>query len=152
MFVQAGSEPSWLPLGRPVAGVGLYVVDSSSLQPVSGETVGELLVDGPVVAAGYLGGEQAEAGAPRRFLESGDLELGGWLPAAAAAQGVAGRERLRRLFRTGDLVCWRGGRPEDPASCLHFVGRADRQIKVRGCRVELAEVEAALLAAAVGCR
>ncbi|MFI7597372.1 amino acid adenylation domain-containing protein [Actinoplanes sp. NPDC049681] len=102
-------------LGRPVPGVRVYLLDAV-LEPVAPGAVGEIYVGGVQLARGYRG-------------------QGG----ATAARFVADPNTPgERLYRTGDLGRWTGGRVE-------FLGRNDDQVKVNGHRVELAEVEAALL-------
>jgi len=109
-----------VPIGRPLAGARAYVLDVR-LEPAAVGVPGELCVGGAGVARGYLGRPELTA---ERFLPD---------PFAAAA-GAAGA----RLYRTGDLVRWL------PSGELEFLGRTDRQVKVRGFRVELGEIEAAL--------
>jgi amino acid adenylation domain-containing protein len=104
-----------VPIGGPVGGTSLAVVDAELRMVPPGGT-GELLIGGAGVAAGYAGRLGATAG---RFLPDPDRPG-------------------RRRYRTGDLVRWR------PDGQLDFIGRADHQVKVRGFRVELGEVEAAL--------
>ncbi|WP_103354438.1 non-ribosomal peptide synthetase [Amycolatopsis sp. CA-128772] len=104
-----------LPLGTPTPNHRACVVDAD-LRPVLPGEVGELVIGGPGVAAGYLGRPGLTA---RKFV--GD-------------PGTPGE----RLYRTGDLARLR------PDGRLEFAGRADRQVKVRGQRIELGEVEAAL--------
>ncbi|KZB79249.1 non-ribosomal peptide synthetase [Amycolatopsis regifaucium] len=106
-----------LPLGRPTPNHRAYVVDAG-LRPVAPGEVGELLIGGPGLALGYLGSLELTAA---KFVDD---------PATPG----------ERLYRTGDLA------RELPDGRLEFAGRADRQVKVRGQRIELGEVEAALTA------
>ncbi|MET8846905.1 amino acid adenylation domain-containing protein [Amycolatopsis sp. NPDC004625] len=106
-----------VPIGHAIAGAHAHVLDDD-LAPVADGEVGELFLGGGNVARGY----QLRPG----------LTAGRFLPDPAAPGA--------RMYRTGDLVR-RNERGE-----LEFHGRADSQVKVRGHRVELGEVEAALRA------
>lgn len=116
-----GDEGDHIPLGRPIDNCHALVVDEA-LRPLPAGTTGEILVGGACVGAGYLGdpGRTARAFVPNPF------------------PSVPGE----RLYRTGDLGWF------DEEGLLRFAGRRDRQAKVDGVRVELAEIETA----AEGCR
>jgi amino acid adenylation domain-containing protein len=103
-----------LPLGRPLPGADLAIRDEDGRPAPDGEA-GELWVGGLGVARGYLSLPELTAD---RFVEPADL--GG------------------RWYRTGDLV------RREADGTLRFLGRMDRQVKVRGVRIELGEVETAL--------
>jgi mycobactin peptide synthetase MbtE len=113
------SPPSPL-VGSPVAGAQAYLLDDG-LRPVPVGVVGELYYAGDQLARGYW---KRSALTAVRFIAN---------PFAAQPGS--------RLYRSGDLARW----TEDGR--LEFAGRADHQVQVRGFRVELAEVEAALAAA-----
>jgi amino acid adenylation domain-containing protein len=105
--------PGAPPIGRPIAGAEVYLLDPG-LRPVPPGGLGEIALGGAGLARGYLGRP--------------DLTAERFIPAVGGA----------RLYRTGDL-----GRLLADGR-LEFLGRADRQLKVRAFRVEPGEVEAAL--------
>ncbi|MFC6010621.1 amino acid adenylation domain-containing protein, partial [Nocardia lasii] len=105
-------------IGAPIRGVGAVVLDTR-LRPVPVGVVGELYLSGHALARGYLNRPGATAGT---FV--------------ADPYGEAGT----RMYRTGDLVRW------SAEHTIEYVGRADFQVKIRGQRVELGEIDAALVA------
>lgn len=105
-----------IPIGRPITDTSAYVL-SPSMELLPMGLVGELHVGGRGLARGYLG--------------RADLTAERFVPNPFGAPG-------ERLYRTGDLVRYRSD------GNLEFIGRADGQVKVRGYRIEVGEVEAAL--------
>ncbi|MGW4353474.1 amino acid adenylation domain-containing protein [Nocardia sp. NPDC004582] len=102
-------------IGTPNAGTAAYVLDSR-LRPVPGGVVGELYLSGPQLARGYIG---------RAATTSDRFVADPFRPG-------------RRMYRTGDLV------RRLPHGGLGYLGRADAQVKVRGYRIEVGEIETAL--------
>lgn len=109
------NAPAPLPIGRCVDDTRIYVLDDR-LRPLPFGECGEICIGGGTVARGYLG--QTDAG-PAAFCADPFIPDG-------------------RLYRTGD----RGWLDSD--GNLHFTGRSDRQIKLRGYRIEPGEIETAL--------
>ena len=105
------------PIGRPFPNADVYVLDSK-LRPVPIGIPGELHIGGPGVARGYLNRPDLTS---QKFIANPFSDD----PAA-------------RLYKTGDIV-----RYHDDAN-LEFLGRCDNQIKIRGFRVELEEIERAI--------
>ncbi|HWN41215.1 MAG TPA: amino acid adenylation domain-containing protein, partial [Thermoanaerobaculia bacterium] len=104
------------PIGRPITNARLRVLGPWSNEPLPIGVSGELCIGGTPPARGYLGRP--------------DLTAERWVPDSEGA----------RLYQTGDLVRWR------PDGLLEFLGRIDSQVKLRGMRIEPAEIEAALAA------
>ncbi len=114
--VSVGEET--ITIGKSVAGSRSYILDDS-MQPVAVGVEGELYLAGDQLARGYLHDEELTR---ERFL---DMDPGG--PVAE-----------ERLYKTGDLCRWR----EDGE--IEILGRIDQQVKIRGHRVELGEIESTL--------
>jgi amino acid adenylation domain-containing protein len=114
------ADATAVPIGRPIANVCIYVIDRCGRLVPRGMP-GELHIGGAGVGRGYHNRPELTA---EKFITAS-------LPGMPEA----------RLYRTGDLARWR----EDGA--LEFLGRWDDQIKLRGMRIDLGEIEAAILAA-----
>jgi N-(5-amino-5-carboxypentanoyl)-L-cysteinyl-D-valine synthase len=112
-------------IGFPVANTSCYVVNARMrLVPVGG--IGELYIGGVGVARGYLNRE--------------DLTNARFIPNPFRSPAEVAQSSNARLYRTGDLVRWL------PNGEIEYLGRNDLQVKIRGQRVELGEIEAALSA------
>lgn len=105
-----------VPIGSALQQTSLHVLDDE-LRPVPSGQVGELCLGGPGVATGYL-----------------------HRPELTAERFVTEPESGIRVYRTGDLV------RELPSGALEMTGRRDRQVKLRGFRIELEEIERAVVA------
>ena len=107
-----------VPIGQPIANTRVYILDSHlKLMPTG--VAGELYIGGAGLSVGYLNQPMETAA---RFVPSPFSDEPG-----------------ARLYRTGDLTRYL------PNGDIEFLGRIDHQVKVRGFRVELAEIEAVLL-------
>jgi amino acid adenylation domain-containing protein len=115
VMTKANKPNSNVPIGQPITGTEVFVLDEQRREVLPGET-GELYAAGEGVALGYLNA-----------------------PANDAAFLLDERYSQRRMYKTGDLV----RRNED--GLLEFVGRRDSQVKLRGYRVSLEEIKARLL-------
>lgn len=110
-------EPASVPIGRPISNTSCYVLDDGRrLTPVG--VAGRLFIAGGGVARGYAGEPEltAERFSADPFAPEGEAEM----------------------YDTGDLARWL------PDGTLEFLGRVDEQLKIRGYRVEPAEIETAL--------
>ncbi|XCN74100.1 MAG: amino acid adenylation domain-containing protein [Candidatus Electrothrix aestuarii] len=107
---------SSVPIGRPTADTRLYILNEDNMiQPVG--IAGELCIAGESLARGYLNRPELTE---ERFFE---IELSG---------------QKQRIYKTGDMVRWL------PDGNIEYIGRIDNQIKLRGFRIELSEIEAVL--------
>lgn len=119
-FTLSGSHETWPalpPIGRPISNTQIYVLDNN-LQPAPPGLIGEIYIGGDALARGYWNRPALTA---ERFMPHPFSKVQG-----------------RRLYRTGDL-----GRLH-PNGDIQYLGRCDQQVKVRGHRVELNEIEAVL--------
>ncbi|WP_157201893.1 non-ribosomal peptide synthetase [Massilia sp. Root335] len=112
-------EISTVPIGTPISNTRIYILDGAG-KPVPIGTVGELYVGGAGVARGYLNRTDLTA---ERFPSD---------PFSNEANAV--------LYKTGDLARWLS------SGVLEYIGRNDQQIKLRGFRIELSEVESKIAA------
>ncbi|MBW4630837.1 MAG: amino acid adenylation domain-containing protein [Iphinoe sp. HA4291-MV1] len=120
---QANYTEKTVPLGRPLANTQIYLLDEQ-LQPVPIGVTGELYIGGASLARGYLNRSELTA---ERFI-----------PNPFAQTGLIASVSGSRLYKTGDKARYlRDGN-------IEFVGRVDHQVKVRGFRIELREIETIL--------
>jgi len=112
---QITGDSDSIPIGKPIANTQVYVLDSG-LQPMAAGETGDLYIGGDGVVRGYWQRPDLTA---EKFL-SDPFQLG------------------NRMYRTGDIARFL------PDGNLEFLGRADFQVKLRGFRIEIGEIEAAL--------
>jgi amino acid adenylation domain-containing protein len=136
-LVQYGSLRS-MPIGRPIGNTQFYLLDQQH-QPVPVGIPGELYIGGIGLASAYFQRPAltAERFVPNPFsdcrLQIADCRLRS--SAICNLQSAMGE----RLYKTGDLARWL------PDGVIEFLGRADRQVKLRGYRIEVGEIESVLL-------
>lgn len=107
---------SEVPIGTPVANMGVYILDKSqNLVPIN--VAGELCLSGIGLARGYVNNPELTA---EKFVDN---------------PFVSGE----RMYKTGDIAKWR------PDGTIEYLGRKDRQVKIRGFRVEPGEIEVRIL-------
>ena len=119
---EADEDAKTIPIGKPISNTRAYVLDRA-LQPVSVGIPGQLCLSGDGLARGYENRPEVTA---EKFVPS---------PFGTTPRGDSGDTRI---YLTGDLV------RRLPDGNIEFLGRLDRQIKIRGFRVELGEIEAVL--------
>ena len=130
-FWETSNDPQResVPIGEPVWNTGTLILDPTG-HPVPVGVTGELHLSGVQLARGYKNNPQATAAA---FVEQ----------APAGVLALLNGES-QRLYRTGDLACWEI--LPDGRAVIGYRGRTDYQIKVRGQRLELGDIEMALAA------
>src|SRR6266850_6459221 len=111
------SIPESIPIGKPISNTRVYILDQD-MNPVSDGAIGELYAAGDGLARGYLNASDTNSS---KFLSD---PFG---------------EPKQCMYRTGDLARWRSD------GSIEFVGRLDNQVKIRGHRIEPAEIESAIL-------
>ncbi len=117
-------------IGRPIPYVQVYILDSH-LQPVPIGVPGELHIGGAGVARGYLNRPELTQ---EKFIPS-PFEEQGLIPPTPLNKGG---NQWSKLYKTGDLARYL------PDGRIEYLGRIDNQVKVRGFRLELGEIEAVL--------
>ncbi len=113
---QKGNSLNILPIGRPIANTQIYILDVNH-NPTPPGIPGELCIAGRGLARGYLNRVELTG---EKFIE------------------VMIFDKRQRIYKTGDMARWL------PDGNLEFLGRLDNQVKLRGFRIELSEIEVTL--------
>jgi amino acid adenylation domain-containing protein len=108
----------FIPIGKPTANYAVYLLDSEG-NPVPVGAVSEIYISGAGLARGYMNRPELTA---EKFI---DIHHSSFI--------------THRLYRTGDLARWL------PDGNIEFLGRVDEQVKIRGARIEMEEIERVLL-------
>ncbi|WP_323073576.1 amino acid adenylation domain-containing SDR family oxidoreductase [Mycetohabitans endofungorum] len=116
-------ENESVPIGKPIDNTQVFVLDEA-LRPLGENEVGEIYIGGDGVARGYWNRPELNA---ERFINVDNLVEGCTV----------------QLYKTGDLGSWQAG------GVLHFHGRNDNQVKIRGHRIEIEEIEAVMRASSM---
>ncbi|NEN94395.1 MAG: amino acid adenylation domain-containing protein [Moorea sp. SIO3I7] len=128
-FYQSGEPGAVMPIGQPLPGMKLYILDDN-LTPVAPGTCGEIYVGGPAVSQGYFKRPELN---DERFIVN---------PLINHKSGNSEQELDQTvpfyLYKTGDLGRCRSD------GVFEMLGRVDRQVKINGVRVEIDEIEAIL--------
>lgn len=119
--IHKSSDPS--SIGRSVGSVSWIVNPSNHHQLVPVGCEGELLIEGPILARGYLNDLEKTS---KVFIEN---------PAWASKCEINQNQTLRRMYKTGDLVRYNSD------GTIAYIGRKDQQVKLHGQRIELGEIE-----------
>ncbi len=135
------ARPRVVPIGRPVANTRVHLLDRRGREVPVGAP-GALCIGGVQLARGYLGrpGLTAASFVPDPFAGAPGTRESDRNGAPEAREFDRNDAPGARLYRTGDLARWL------PDGAIEYLGRGDGQVKIRGCRVELGEIEAALAA------
>jgi len=130
-----------MPIGRPIANTQVYILDRE-MQPVPIGVAGELYIGGAGLARGYLGRPDltAERFIPNPFADCRDKETRRQGDKETPQSAICNLQSAigTRLYKTGDLCRYL------PDGNMEFLGRIDQQVKLRGFRIELDEIEATL--------
>ena len=129
--LQLGDRPT---IGYPITNTQIYLLDAH-LQPVSVGVTGELYIGGDGLARGYLNRRGLTA---ERFIDNPFRGSGEWGMGNSDHSTPDSRLPTPNLYKTGDLARYCSG------GSLEFLGRVDRQVKLRGHRIELGEIETVL--------
>ncbi|KAF9094308.1 hypothetical protein BGX27_001477 [Mortierella sp. AM989] len=119
-ITQSDLSSETIPIGKPIDNTLVFILDEA-LRPLGLNQVGEIYIGGDAVARGYWNRPEQNA---ERFIE---------------LKGLVD-DKTVRLYRTGDLGSW------DVEGVVYFHGRNDNQVKIRGHRIELEEIEAVTVA------
>lgn len=138
-----------VPIGRPLAQARAYVLGPDGTLAPTG-VAGDLWIGGPAVSDGYINPPQGKDGAfrPDLFVRAEDMPEN--MPAnmigSMRGSTTESAADLPRIYRSGDRAAWRAD------GTLAFLGRQDRQVKLRGFRIDLRQVEQVLERAWPGAR
>ena len=135
---EISQDASIIPIGRPISNTQVYLLDSD-LEPVPIGVIGELYIGGEGLAVGYFNRPELtqQQFITNPFRQHNDKDEFRFLSDTSPPENISDCCDTK-LYRTGDLARYL------PDGNIEFVGRVDHQIKIRGYRVELEEVEVAL--------